>query len=237
MDLWFTHRDLTKEMVYFNTTPTPEVRVLLLKMGYFAYSFKGEKIYHYLHIHKHKEINKLLVIPILIYMYFIRFYTHVIIRNMTSNISIELSHDIGSEIDELWRMTCNKYAYTNVRDRASIKWYAQNKELFYIKDNHQLVGYFMLFISGNTIYVTDVWGIEIEKYVKYIYSFIISKLGHKHDIRMPLYETNFNSLKGIWLPLSRPIKEKSRFLQCEDREFSKKLEKTYFTLQQGDFGV
>jgi len=147
MELWFKHRDLTSDIVYFNTTPNELVRNILRKLEFFEY--KPVKYWFYYFGHSQSLIHypivnigiflfKLLEKGIVNSLYL--FHSDVVLKNDISPLE-------GEIIDELWNKHRNDFLFTNVRDSSYIKWIKKTKQVLYVSYKGEIIGYIILHID------------------------------------------------------------------------------------------
>jgi hypothetical protein len=237
MDLWFAHRDLTRDFVYFNTTATPEVQKLLGRMGYSSYTFAGRNYYYFSapgQIHIHPLPGIILYALTRVTSLKIRYAKH---RNNALQIKAINPDTIGNELDELWQRTRHLYQYTNVRNSDTIKWQVRNKMLHYVYDHEQLKCFFLMYKADDSLYLADIWGEDLEKYFHSIISFLIDIYGSTSKLILPSYSTFMEAeYKRMLLLPGREI-QNTCYLYYDKKRFEFNADMSYFTLLQGDYSA
>jgi hypothetical protein len=234
IDLFFKRMEIIKDYVYFNSTAIDVVKRLLSTLKFQKYNC-ADYLYEYCGYpgkYRNYPVRKNL-------LYFHKLLIRILISSRTkrnSSISIERiqTSDIGDEIDLLWERTKQKYLFTNIRDSRYLLWISQRMEIFYIKKDSRLLGFFIMHKSGYSYTLVDIWGEDITKYAEYIILFLL-KQNPGYNIKFPAYDENLLKA-GNKLLLIRRKKECGGFYHIGNNT-PLLQDRSYLTMLQGDYGL
>lgn len=236
MELWFKHRDLTSDIVYFNTTPNELVRNILRKLEFFEY--KPVKYWFYYFGHSQSLIHypivnigiflfKLLEKGIVNSLYL--FHSDVVLKNDISPLE-------GEIIDELWNKHRNDFLFTNVRDSSYIKWIKKTKQVLYVSYKGEIIGYIILHIDDKkkSIMLVDYWSKELVYLAKPILLNLLRKYSNMNII-VPSLNVQFEKAAKNLLLIKRKSPQTGFIYNAKYNTLDP--DRSFLCMLQGDYGL
>ncbi len=234
IDLFFKRMEIIKDYVYFNSTAIDVVKKLLTTLKLKKYNCADYLYEYYGYPGKYRKypVRRAL-------LFFHRFLIRILVSSRSrrnSSISIERlqSSDIGDEINLLWERTKQKYLFTNVRDSRYLRWISKRMEIYYIKQESRLLGFFIMHNSGFSYTLVDIWGENITKYAEHIILFLLSQ-NPGDNIKIPAYDDNV--IKAGKRCLQIPRKKEYGGFYYSGNNSSLLQDNSFLTMLQGDYGL
>jgi len=236
MELWFKHRDLTSDIIYFNTTPNELVRNILRKLNFFEYKpFKYwfyyfghfQSLIHYPIVNIGIFLFKLLEKGIVNSLYL--FHSDVVLKNDISPLEDKI-------IDELWKKHKNDFLFTNVRDSSYIKWIKKTKQVLYVSYKGEIIGYIILHIDDikKSVILVDYWSKELVYLAKPILHNLLRKYSNMNII-IPSFNVQFERAAKNLLLIKRKSSQTGFIYNAKYKPID--LEKSFLCMLQGDYGL
>jgi len=234
IDLFFKRMEIIKDYVYFNSTAIDVVKKLLTTLKFQKYNCAN---CHYEYYGYPGKYLKYPVRKTLLYLH--KFLIRLLIASRTkrnSSISIERiqTSDIDDEIDLLWERTKHKYLFTNIRDSRYLRWISQRMEIFYIKKDSRLLGFFVMHKSKYSYTLVDIWGEDINRYAEHIILYLLRQTPG-YNIKIPAYDEDL--IKAGKKCLLIPRKKDSGGFCHIGNNTPLLQDRSYLTMLQGDYGL
>lgn len=252
IELWTCNREVSKNYLSFNTTPTNDVIKMITRLKYFRYPWGNDR-YSYLICDprsfcdllpgKYPRWMKMSLI------YLLKAWQWYRLCRIPGVMSVRSVNDGLSDIDDLWARTVYQYAYTNVRDSKAVLWYSKGKEICYVYNRERLVAYCIYLQSehsggrGMTITMADFWYDSSENL-----SIIMASL-IRHDKFSKIRRSGLSTIRypHFSSAIQRALEEINLFNHTTQNTGFVRLpngssinltpENSYFTLLQGDNGL
>jgi len=236
MELWFKHRDLTSDIVYFNTTPNELVRNILRKLEFleykpvkywFYYFGHSQSLIHYPIVNIGIFLFKLLEKGIVNSLYL--FHSDVVLKNDISPLE-------GEIIDELWNKHRNDFLFTNVRDSSYIKWIKKTKQVLYVSYKGEIIGYIILHIDDKkkSIMLVDYWSKELVCLAKPILLNLLRKYSNMNII-VPSLNVQFEKAAKNLLLIKRKSPQTGFIYNAKYNTLDP--DRSFLCMLQGDYGL
>lgn len=236
MELWFKHRDLTSDYIYFNTTPNELVKGLLRKLNFFEY--KPVKYWFYYSGHSQSLIyNPIVNIATFLLKLFIQgrisflylFHRDVVLKD-------DIAPREEKIIDDLWDKHKNDFHFTNIRDSSYINWIKKTKQILYVFYQGEIVGYIILNIDEKkkSIMLVDFWSKELVYLAKPILLNLLRKYSNMNII-VPTLNVQFEKEAKNLLLIKRKSPQTGFIYNAKYKPID--LEKSFLCMLQGDYGL
>lgn len=236
MDLWLEHRELTKDLVYFNTTPNETVK-RMLKVLKFSNFQVAHTWFYYFGAPSIMVNSKVIHIGLNI----IKCLTTCMIqvrRNFYKKLTFKVVTDEQQfdELHQLWIAHRADFEFTNVRDKRYLKWISESKLIIMIKENQNLLGYLILNenIEKKTVILVDYWGGNVKFYAKQIIIFMLWQY-NEYNVIIPSYSPQFSVAAKLSLMI--PRKSPSEGFVFQGKEIALQQNRCFFNMLQGDYGM
>ena len=236
MELWFKHRELTSDYIYFNTTPNEFVKVLLRKLSFYEYRITkywfyyfgcSQTLIHYPIVNIGIFLFKLLERGIVNSLNL--FHRDVVLKNDISPLEEEI-------IDELWNKHKRDFLFTNVRDSSYIKWIKKTKQVLYVSYKGDIIGYIILHIDDKkkSIMLVDYWSKDLVYLAKPIIINILKKYSNMNVI-LPSLNIQFEKAAKNLLMIKRKCPKVGFIYNAKCKPIDP--DKSFLCMLQGDYGM
>ncbi len=236
MELWFKHRELTSDYIYFNTTPNEFVKVLLRKLNFYEYRITkywfyyfgcSQTLIHYPIVNIGIFLFKLLERGIVNSLNL--FHRDVVLKNDISPLEEEI-------IDELWNKHKRDFLFTNVRDSSYIKWIKKTKQVLYVSYKKEIIGYIILRIDDKkkSIILVDYWSKDLVCLAKPIIINILKKYNNMNVI-IPSLNIQFEKAAKNLLMIKRKCPKVGFIYNAKCKPIDP--DKSFLCMLQGDYGM
>ncbi len=236
MELWFKHRELTSDYIYFNTTPNEFVKVLLRKLNFYEYRITkywfyyfgcSQTLIHYPIVNIGIFLFKLLERGIVNSLNL--FHRDVVLKNDISPLEEEI-------IDELWNKHKNDFLFTNIRNSSYIKWIKKTKQVLYVSYKKEIIGYIILRIDDKkkSIILVDYWSKDLVCLAKPIIINILKKYNNMNVI-IPSLNIQFEKAAKNLLMIKRKCPKVGFIYNAKCKPIDP--DKSFLCMLQGDYGM
>ncbi len=251
VDLWTQNRMVSKNYLSFNTTPTQDVIKMITKLKYNLTPW-GDHKYSYLVASNAglfpgtpgKRYRYAVALAASIYM----FWQRIKLRLGGKDFEVSDSHTSDAEIDDLWLRAKDRYAYTNLRNAKSVKWYSMKRLMFSVYMNETLVALALYQIQegrstgAKELLMVDLWHDQNWDLKQVMGALIRHNKGYAKRRSIPLikYPHFCAELSRLYHKIGLPAKKMELMSYVRTPNGSNwKLDSdnSFFTLLQGDFGV
>ena len=251
IDLWTKNREVSKDYLSFNTTPTKEVISLIKRYKYFLYPWGNEKASYV--ITQAKDFSKIFLPPSLnkingITGIGINMLQILKQRLSKSSLIVKEIDPLKVDLNNLWENTKGTVEFTNVRDSCTVRWYAQNRKMLGVFDKEELIAYALFDLKKHSKYnfqimiMVDLWYQKITG-LKEILSVLIrycNKYASKNMITYIEYPHFSKDLSYTCqsLGLNKKSNISTGYIRfANNQKYEMNNDNSYFTLVQGDYGV
>jgi len=250
IDLWTKNREVSKNFLSFNTTPTDDIIKLIKRFKYLKYPW-GDDTTSY-HVSRPFLFSRcflpatiqILFVPAGIALYMLQTFKT---KQYKSDYKVkEISNT--EDIDRLWQRTKNQVAYTNERSSRCVDWYASGKNLAGLYCNDELTAYAIFSIQKHALHpfkemiLTDFWYDRDKNLLPQLSALheYAKKMAAEHIVTLIKYPHFSKEISEILIKLgfrTKPQTSRGYLRLGNDQSFTINGGNSYFTLTQGDYGV